>query len=276
MLLRSSKGWRACGSWGGLWLVCLWLVASDPVTASAVATPPRLGVRVAVAANFQATLAEIIAQYSEPQRIAFTAGATGALVTQILRGAPFDILLAADALRPQALVAGGFVLPGDSRAYALGRLAIVPPPHASNQHQMPRPGLPALTAWQPQRLGVANPMHAPYGAAALTALQRLGIYDGLKERLVFGQNVGQVAAFLHSGSISHGVISLSQALVSGQPYWAIPTELYQPIRQGAVLLKASRAREEVRDFWLFLATPKVRAIIKKSGYSLPENDKMTH
>jgi molybdate transport system substrate-binding protein len=122
-----------------------------------------------------------------------------------------------------------------------------------------------------RRLAIANPEHAPYGAAAQAAMRSLGVYDALANKLVMGENISQTFGFVQSGAADAGLVALSLALAPSARgegrYWEIPLDAYPPIEQGGILLKDA---PDSRDFRVFLTGLPGRAILKRFGFSLPE------
>jgi molybdate transport system substrate-binding protein len=224
-------------------------------------------VKVAVAANFAMPLERIGAGFTAAtgHRLKVSPGSTGKLFSQIVAGAPFEVLLAADAQTPQKLVAGGQAVAGSRFTYAIGRLVL----------WSPRPGLvddqgAVLDSTKFTRLALANPQTAPYGAAALQVLQGRGLAAGVGPRLVTGESIAQAFQFVASGNAELGFVALSQITVPGKPiagsYWLVPAGLYAPIRQDAVLLKAGASNLAAVGLLEYLKTPAARAVMRSFGY----------
>jgi molybdate transport system substrate-binding protein len=224
---------------------------------------------VAVAANFLDPLRTLVTAFEAEtgQTIAITAGSTGQLYAQIVSGAPFDLLLAADQERPRLLLEAGYA--GDDRAitYAIGRLAL----WSSDRGRVGSNLLSSLGAADFRWLAIANPETAPYGAAARQTLEALDVWESLQPRLVRGQSVAQAFAMVQSGNAELGLIALSQALAhDGHGSYAIvPHALHAPIRQDAVLLRRGRDNRVARDFLRFLTSASAADIIVNSGYDAP-------
>jgi molybdate transport system substrate-binding protein len=243
-----------------LWLA---LLGAAAIGGPSPQDPPPL--RIAVAANF-ASAADALGQAFAARggrRIVVASGATGLLYAQIVHGAPFDVLLAADTLRPARLERDGHAVPGSRRAFALGRLALW-----SRAASLADSA--ALFVDAPTRVALAKPETAPYGAAARQVLRRLGAWDALDRRLVRGENVSQVYQFVWSGSAAVGLVARS-ALRHAAPesYWLVPSRLHDPIVQEAVLLRHGEDDADARRFLDFLQSPEARAIIRRHGYDLP-------
>lgn len=225
-------------------------------------------VTVAVASNFAATARDVAAQFEEQSNyeIRITTASTGKLYAQIVNGAPFDVLLAADVERPKRLETGGAGVPGSRFTYALGALVLW-----SRQVEDCRAVLHSDAAG---RIAIANPENAPYGAAAKSFLQRSGLWDSLRDRLVIGENIAQTLQFAASGNAQLGFIAASQLQAPSLPpascSWPVPDTMHAPIDQQAILLQRGAASEGAKSFLLFLRGDAGRAIIRRHGYSLPE------
>jgi len=240
-----------------LWL----LVAAIP------AMPAAAGdLLVAVAANFSVTARDIGAQFSQQSghRIEFSVGSTGKLYAQIIQGAPYDVLLAADQAAPRKLVSAGYAVDGSQFSYALGRLLL----------WSPRPGLadrdPASLLRDPglRRVAIANPAVAPYGRAARQVLEALDAWEPLAGRIVYGENVAQAFAMAASGNAELALIAASLVPDGTGSRWTLPATLYDPIRQDAVLLARGADNPAAREFLRFLDSAAARNFIRAAGYSL--------
>lgn len=221
---------------------------------------------VAVAANFAQPAQSIQAAFEDatPHHVTLVIGSTGKLFAQISHGAPFDVLLAADRERPRRLEAAGLSVPGWRRTYALGRLAL----WSAAGGRVGDDGAGALRNGRHQRLAIANPRLAPYGAAAVETLKALGLYDANAGRLVMGENVGQAHALVATGAAELGFVAASYVMDAGGG-WKVPAKLHNPVRQDAVLLKRAAGNHAALAFMAFLAGRSARAIIAASGYDAP-------
>jgi molybdate transport system substrate-binding protein len=221
-------------------------------------------VSVAVAANFTRPAEEIGAAFtaSTGDKVVFSFGATGGLYAQITQGAPFEVLLAADDRRPAQAVSEGLAVEGTLFTYAVGKVVLYSPGIDLTD------GAAVLRAGAFHHIAVADPNTAPYGAAALETLEKLGLTEAIiAARLVTGESISQTLQFVESGNAELGFVALSQVI--GKPanqVWVVPAEDYAPIRQDAVLLKAGEADPAARAFLDFLKGPEARAIIEKFGY----------
>jgi molybdate transport system substrate-binding protein len=222
---------------------------------------------VAVAANFADALDGIAVPFEAEtgHHLQVTIGSTGKLYAQIVAGAPFDVLLAADQERPARLEADGLTVPGSRFTYAMGALAL----WSADAHRIGTDGAAVLRAGSFRRLAIANPALAPYGAAAREALLELGLWEALAGRIVMGENIGQTHAMVATGNAELGLVALSQLAtraVTGS-HWVVPHNLYRPIRQDAVLLSRAADNAAARALLEFLRRPSVRETIRKLGYA---------
>ncbi|MFV0298657.1 MAG: molybdate ABC transporter substrate-binding protein [Hyphomicrobiaceae bacterium] len=220
-------------------------------------------VKVAVAANFTAAAKEIAATFERAKgtKVVLSFGSTGQLYTQITQGAPFEVFLAADQARPKKAVDGGQAVPGTSFTYAVGKLVLFAKAKGIVA------GEAVLKNGRFTRIAIANPMTAPYGAAAVETMKTIGVYDALKSRIVQGNNIAQTFQFVESGNAELGFVALSQIVnVKGGSRWVVPASMHRQIAQDAVLLKAGADNPAAREFLAFLSEPEARTVIEKFGY----------
>lgn len=221
--------------------------------------------QVAVAANFTAPAREIAAGFraatGHTARLSF--GASGQLFTQIRHGAPYQVLLSADAERPARLEAAGLGLRGTRFTYAFGRLALY--------SRTPGAATPtALKAGRFQKLAVADPATAPYGAAALQTLRRLGVLEQVRPKLVTGASITQAYQFAATGAADLAFISLSQLTgAPGGSRWIVPASHHAPIAQQAILLQQGEDSAASKAFLAYLKGPAAAAVIRRYGYGPP-------
>jgi molybdate transport system substrate-binding protein len=225
-------------------------------------------VTVATAANFTAAMQRLAPDFERASghKLVSSFGATGKLYAQISNGAPFDVLLSADDATPAKLEMEGFAVTGTRFTYAIGRLVLWSP-----QSGVVDENGAILKSGDFAHLAIANPKTAPYGAAAEQALRRLGAWDRLTPRLVYGENIAQTFQFVHTGNAQLGFVALAQ--VRALPpdrhgsQWLVPESLHEPLRQDAVLLKRAADKPAARAFLDYLRSPKARAIIEDLGYA---------
>lgn len=257
------------------WLLALTLVAggsrADEVT-------------VAVASNFMGPMRELQALFeaASPHRLQLSFGSSGRFHAQVLNGAPFDLLLSADQEVPAALEAAGRTVPGSRFTYAEGRLVLWSPDPA-----LVDAAGEVLQTDGYQRLALANPRLAPYGAAAVEVLQALGLEGATRPRWVMGENIAQAYQFVSTRNAQLGFVAWSQVIdratgkVGSGSLWQVPATLHAPILQDAVLLKgAARAAgtgaaagesAAAREFRDFLRSEEAAAVIRAWGYEIPQS-----
>jgi molybdate transport system substrate-binding protein len=226
---------------------------------------------VAVAGNFAAPQAQLANRFESATgvRIETSIGSTGQLYAQIVNGAPFDVFLAADTVRPSRLEEEDLAVRGSRFTYAVGRLALYAPSWdsvRSADHELRNRDI--------RHLAIANPHTAPYGAAAIEVLQRLELENDYTERIVRGENVGQAFQFVESGAADAGFIALSQVFGRDpRVYQLVPAELHKPIRQDAVLLLYGQTNLHALEYLEFLRGEEGGRVITEFGYSIPEADR---
>jgi molybdate transport system substrate-binding protein len=225
---------------------------------------------VAVAANFLGTLQKLAVPYraSSGNVLVISAGSSGQLLTQIQQGAPFDLFFSADAARPRRLESLGLAVPGSRFTYAVGALVLWSPKAGAIG-----PDAQVLTSGRFQRLSIADPNNAPYGAAAQQVLTALGIWDRVNQQhqLVVGESIAQAWQFVASGNATLGFVALSQVIgpdgrIRGSS-WSPPRTLYSPIDQDAVILRRSAQLPAAQDLvhWL-RSSAQASHIIEAAGY----------
>jgi molybdate transport system substrate-binding protein len=222
-------------------------------------------VSAAVAANFTKPAEEIGAAFTAKtgDTVIFSFGATGALYTQISQGAPFEVFFSADNKRPKQAVAEGFAVDGSVFTYAVGKVVLYSPSLDLTD------GAAVLKANAFQHLSVADPKTAPYGAAAMETLEKLGLTEALTPKIVTGENISQALQFVDTGNAELGFVALSQVIDKPAPQvWRVPAEDYTPILQDAALLKPGEADPAAAAFLAFLKGDEARAIIEKYGYEV--------
>lgn len=226
-------------------------------------------VQVAVAANFTAPMQQIAVQFEKDtgHKATLAFGATGKFYAQITNGAPFEILLAADDETPARLEKEGQGMVGSRFTYAIGTLLL----WSANPDLVDTKGE-ILKANSFKHLALANPKTAPYGAAALEAMNKLGVLPMLQSRFVQGENIAQTYQFILSGNAELGFVALSQVYKDGKitagSAWRVPANLYEPIRQDALLLAKGKDKPAAGALLAYLKGDKARTIIKSYGYEL--------
>lgn len=225
---------------------------------------------IAAASDLRHALDDIIVEYRkaypghEPTVIY---GSSGKMTTQIQNGAPYDIFFSADIAFPQRLHAAGFTAT-DPAVYAIGRIVIW-----SNTRDASRLALQDLAGDSIRRIAIAQPAHAPYGMRAQEALHAAGIWDKVRSKLVYGENIAHTAQMVESGAAEVGIIALSLAKfprLAAHGYHLIDDALHQPLTQGYSVTRRGGAKPAVLDFARFMETGVAHAIMERYGFVMPE------
>ena len=229
-------------------------------------------VRVAGAADLKFVMEELSKEFESKTgaKVDITTGSSGNFFAQIQSGAPFDLFFSADMDYPRRLEASRLTEPGTLFEYALGQIVIWTP--ANSQVNVIQDRWNALLDASIQKIAIANPALAPYGRAAVSALQNAGIYEKIKAKLVYGENISQAAQFVQSGNAQAGIIAHSLALSPGMKngkMWEVPADMHPPIEQGAVVLEGARNKAAAHEFLNFVKNAAGRAILEKHGFTVP-------
>ncbi len=226
-------------------------------------------VQVAVAANFTepAKALAAILEKTTGHEAKLSFGASGAFYTQIKNGAPFDVFLSADDERPVRLEKEGDTVPGTRFTYATGQLVL----------WSSKPGLvddkgEVLKGGGFNKIAIANPKNAPYGAAAVETMNKLGLQTALQPKLVTGESIGQTYNFIATGNAELGFVALSQVLdggkLKGGSMWLVPGNLHAPIVQDAAILKRAQGNAAAKSWMDLLRSPRTKDLIRSYGYSV--------
>ena len=249
------------------WLLLLLVIS---VTGSGLAAEP---LKVAAAADLNYALNELAAHFEATTgtKVLLSFGSSGNLFSQIQNGAPFDLLFSADEEYPKKLAAAGAMDAATLHTYAIGHLVLWVPnnlPLDPGKLQMNLLAEPAVS-----RISIANPQHAPYGRAAIAALEHYGMKEKLGAKLVYGENVSQAAQFVQSGNAQAGLIALSlaksPAMASAGRYWVLPAESYPELRQVAGVISASQQKKAAQAFLDYVLSPEGAATLHKFGLGTP-------
>ncbi|MBI5673922.1 MAG: molybdate ABC transporter substrate-binding protein [Nitrospirae bacterium] len=231
-------------------------------------------ITIAAASDLSFAFKELVSEYetASGNQVKLTLGSSGNFFAQIQHGAPFDIYFSADIAYPKKLEEAGLTIPGSLYHYAIGRIVLW------TRHKSPldiTQGIAALRQPSVKIIAIANPRHAPYGRAAVAAMEHFKMYDDVKDRLVLGENVSQAAQFVESGAADIGIIALSVALAPAMStkgtYWEIPAEAHPPLEQGAVIIKTSMRIDSAKQFLEFVKSRQGVAIMKRYGFVTPES-----
>ena len=228
--------------------------------------------KVAAAADLQFAMGQLQAEFEKSggTKLDVTYGSSGNFLTQIENGAPFDLFFSADSEYPKKLDADGLTEPGTLRQYALGHIVIWTP--ADSALNVAGGGWKTLLDERVKKISVANPEHAPYGRAAIAALKSAGIYEQVKSKLVYGENISQAAQFVQSGNAQVGIVALSLAIspaMKDGKRWEIPADAYPPITQSVVMIKSSKNKDAARKFLEFVSGMSGREILRRFGFTIP-------
>jgi len=228
-------------------------------------------ITIAAAADLQSAMQDVAARFHHEtgKTVKLIYGSSGNFFQQIQNGAPFDMFFSANLEYPKKLEAAGLTEPGTYYQYAKGKIVIWVPKDSkldlsSGLHSLLEPSI--------KKIAVANPQHAPYGQAAVAAMQKENVYDKVKDKFVLGENISQTASFVLSGSADVGIVALSLALSPNMKdrgrYAEVPVSEYPPIEQACVVLSSSKNKETARQFLLFVKTVAVADILRSYGFNV--------
>lgn len=232
-------------------------------------------IKVAAAADLNYALTQLSSKFESATgtKVVLSFGASGNLYSQIQSGAPFDLFFSADEEYPKKLAAAGVLDAETIKTYAIGHLVLWVPSSSTLDPQKLKMNLllqPSVT-----KVAIANPQHAPYGRAAMAALEHFGLKDKVADKLINGENVSQTAQFVHSGNAQAGIIALSlaksPAMVSSGKYWEIPLDAYPELRQAAGVISASKQKKAAQAFLDFVLSPEGRTVLQEYGLTPPSH-----
>ncbi len=227
--------------------------------------------KVAAAADLQPVLPALIEQFEQQshEKVEASYASSATLAAQILNGGPFGLFLSADLSFPQKVVAAGLADSSEPIPYARGTLVL----WARNDSPIQPLTLDSLRSSSLRTVAVANAEHAPYGRAARAAIEKLGLADALKAKLVVGENIAQAAQYADSGNANAGLISLTSALTprlrADGKFVAMPENSYPPLLQGAVVIKQGPMVDQAHQFLAFLLSPPIRKQLAERGLKAP-------
>jgi molybdate transport system substrate-binding protein len=229
-------------------------------------------ITIAAASNLNFAFREIATEYEKASgnQVRMTFGSSGNFYAQIQNGAPFDLFFSADLEYPQKLEEAGLTVPGSLYQYAIGRIVL----WTGHESRIDvTKGIGALREPTVKKVAIANPKHAPYGRAAVAAMEYFKVYDQVKDKLVLGENISQAAQFIESGACDIGIIALSLAVTPAMKskgmYWEIPAEGHLPLEQGVVILKSSKQQESAKQFIAYLKGVQGQEIMRRNGFTQP-------
>jgi molybdate transport system substrate-binding protein len=240
----------------------------NPTAAMATKVPAaREELTVAAAADLQFAFSEIGALFEQEtgHKVTFVFGSTGQLAQQIENGAPFDLFAAANISFVDDLANKNLVMPDSMALYARGRVVLA----ANKASGVQAVTLEDLLSDKITTIAIANPEHAPYGVAAKEALQSAGLWEQVRPKLVYGENVRQSLQFIQTGDAQAGIVALSVANVPEINWILIDDSLHNPLNQALAIVTSSSHRDLAREFAAFINGPSGRPIMQKYGFILP-------
>jgi len=228
-------------------------------------------ITVAAAADLQFAMGDIADRFQKEsgKLVKVIYGSSGNFTQQIQNGAPFDVFFSANLEYPKQLEAAGLTEPGTYYEYATGKIVL----WVLNDSRLDlSSGLKSLLNPSIREIALANPQHAPYGKAAVAAMQKANVYDSVKSKFVLGENISQTATFVVSGAADVGIVALSLAVSPNMKdrgrYVEIPTADYPPIEQAAVILRSSKKKEVAREFLTFMQKSEIHDVLKSYGFDV--------
>jgi len=233
-------------------------------------------IRVAAAADLRPALEEIVGRFQAQSgaKVSVSYGSSGNFFQQIQSGAPFDLFFSANLDYPKKLEASALTVPGSYYEYARGKIVLLV---QSGSTLDIKQGSKILLDPSVKKISIADPNHAPYGQAAVAALQTENIYDKVSPKLVNGENISQAASFVLSGAADVGIASLSLALSPATRakvrFWEIPQNDYPPIQQASVVLRSSKNQKLAMQFESYFQTREVKEILERYGFEIPAANK---
>jgi molybdate transport system substrate-binding protein len=229
-------------------------------------------ITVAAAADLQFAMQDVAARFQKEtgKSVKLVYGSSGNFFQQLQNGAPFDMFFSANLDYPKKLEAAGRTEPGSYYPYAKGKIVIWVP----NDSRLDLgSGMQALLNPSIKKIAVANPQHAPYGQAAVAAMQKENVYEKVKDKFVLGENISQTASFVVSGAAEVGIVALSLALSPNMKnegrYAEVPADEYPPIEQACVILSSSKNKETALQFLSFLKTAAIGDVLGSYGFDVP-------
>lgn len=195
-------------------------------------------------------------------KVVFVFGSTGLLTKQIENGAPMDLFAAASMSYIDELDQKGLIISDSKAIYARGRITLWTPADSNLRLE----GIKDLARPEVTRIAIANPDHAPYGLAARQALETVGIWEAVKPKLVYGDNIRQTLQYAQTGNVDVAIVALSLSTQSHGRWSLIPEELHKPLDQGLAIIKTTKQEQSARAFAAFIASPQGHAIMQKYGF----------
>jgi molybdate transport system substrate-binding protein len=222
---------------------------------------------VAAAADLTPAFEELGREFQATHliKVVFSFGSSGLLEKQIENGAPMDVFAAANTDYIDQLDKKGLIIPGTRAIYARGRITLWTPKDSPLHIEK----ITDLTSAEVKRIAIANPDHAPYGMAAREALQKAGVWESIRPKLIYGDNIRQTLQFAQTGNVEVAIAALSLSLQSDGHWVLIPEELHKPLDQAFALIKGTKNEKAAHEFAEFISGPRGRMIMRKYGFTLP-------
>jgi molybdate transport system substrate-binding protein len=224
------------------------------------------GITVAAASDLRFAFEDLGERFTDRTGVdvTFSFGSSGQLREQIINGAPFDVFASANVEFVVAVIDAGRGDPDTKADYGIGRIALWSPPGT----ELPS-AVEELADPRYRRIAIANPTHAPYGAAAEQALAAAGVLDVVRDRLVFGENISDTLRIARSGNADVGIVALSLVITGDDPYLLVDEALHEPLRQALVVTATGQRGDDARELTEFLAGPAGREVMVRYGFALP-------
>lgn len=230
-------------------------------------------ITVAAASDLNFAFKEIVAEFGKKtgNTVKLSLGSSGNFYAQLSNGAPFDLFFSADIGYPKKLEEAGLAEPGTLYMYAVGRIVVWVP--KGSPIDVGALGMKALQHPSVKKVAIANPKHAPYGRAAVAAMEHFKVYDAAKDKLVLGENISQTAQFVQTGGADIGIIALSLAVAPAMKetgaFWEVPVETYPRLEQGVVALKAAKDLKTARAFLDYIKGLEGTVVFARYGFLIP-------
>ena len=243
------------------------LVALLLTNCSRPATQTPKQITVAAASDLGPAFEEVGRSFEKQTavKVVFSFGSTGMLTQQITNGAPMDLFAAANVSFIEELEKKGLILSDTKALYARGRITLWTTRNAAFRPT----NISDLTRPEVKRVAIANPDHAPYGMAAKQALETAGVWEHVKPKLVFGDNIRQTLQFAQTGNVDVAIVALSLSMGSDGEWTLVTEELHKPLDQALAVIKSTKNEREARQFAQFINSPDGRTIMKKYGFTMP-------
>ncbi len=225
---------------------------------------------VSAASDLTGAFKEIGAMYEKESgnRVVFNFGSSGMLAQQIEGGAPVDLFAAANKRYVDELEKKGLIISETKRVYAIGRIVLAAPKGGVKLNSVEE-----LTRHDIKRIAIANPSHAPYGMAAKEAMEKNGIWNKIKDKVVYAENIRQAMQYLETANVDAAILALSVTIGSDVNYTPIPQELYSPIEQTLAVINGGKNENKARELAEFINGPKGRTVMDRYGFGLPSGGK---